>query len=142
MPTEDEWTTFAKAGENYTYSGSDDIDKVAWYFENSKGQTHPVCKKDCNGWKLFDMNGNAREWVWANKSQNSGFTPIAMGGAWDSGVIGSRNKGGFCSLTYDADSDSCVYAPEYRCATIGFRIVTSGFDSAKHIFIGKFIGAR
>ncbi len=46
------------------YSGSDNIDEVAWYDENSGGQTHPVGQKKGNGFGIHDMSGNVWEWVW------------------------------------------------------------------------------
>ena len=52
LPTEEEWEYAAKGGENYKYAGSDDLEDVAWYRNNSGGKTHPVAQLDPNGFGL------------------------------------------------------------------------------------------
>mgnify|MGYP004525129719 CR=1 FL=1 len=65
LPTEAEWEFAARGGNrshNYLYSGSDDINEVAWWQDNSGGKLHPVGTKRPNELGLYDMTGNAREW--------------------------------------------------------------------------------
>jgi formylglycine-generating enzyme required for sulfatase activity len=63
LPTEAEWEYAARAGESYTYAGSDDVDDVAWYEGNSGNKTHPVGTLEANAWGLHDMSGNVWEWT-------------------------------------------------------------------------------
>ena len=65
LPTEAQWEYAARGGnksKGYTYIGSDAIDVVAWYSDNSGGMTHPVKTKVPNELGIYDMSGNVFEW--------------------------------------------------------------------------------
>jgi formylglycine-generating enzyme required for sulfatase activity len=64
LPTEAEWEYAAKGGEEYMYPGSDNIEDIGWWEENSGYQSHEVATKDANGFGLYDMGGNIREFVY------------------------------------------------------------------------------
>jgi archaellum component FlaF (FlaF/FlaG flagellin family) len=86
LPTEKEWEYAAKGGEIYEYAGSDDIDEVAWYIENSGMTTHPVKGKKPNGYGLYDMSGNVTELTSSGRRSKR----VLRGGSWNGGAALSR----------------------------------------------------
>jgi sulfatase modifying factor 1 len=66
LPTEAEWeyaARGAKPDKGYKYSGSHDINSVAWFSGNNTSRiTHPVAEKQPNELGLYDMSGNVSEW--------------------------------------------------------------------------------
>jgi formylglycine-generating enzyme required for sulfatase activity len=67
LPTEAEWEYAAKGGQQtvpHMYSGSSNIDDVAWYIGNTGGEipARRVGTKAANELGIYDMSGNAYEW--------------------------------------------------------------------------------
>ncbi|CAH0992557.1 Formylglycine-generating enzyme [Sinobacterium norvegicum] len=66
LPTEAEWEYAANGGlksQGYQYSGSDNIDDVAWHAGNAGNKAHPIGQKMPNELGLYDMTGNVGEMV-------------------------------------------------------------------------------
>ena len=123
LPTEAEWEYSARGGEYHTYAGSDNIDEVAWYNDNSGGETHPVGQKKPNAFGLYDMSGNVLEWVWDwyggySTENNLDSVENPTGNPTGSDRIA---RGGNC---FDSDraSKRRSYAPARQWFILGFRI--------------------
>ena len=131
LPTELEWQWFARGGEvaiqdgtfNYTYSGSDNIDEVAWYEKNSGSQTHDVGTKKPNQLGLYDCSGNVLEWCYDTGS--SGYISEETSYIYDASQDNRRLKGGSwnhgansCTVV-NRNSNGTSYGYEYY----GFRLV-------------------
>jgi formylglycine-generating enzyme required for sulfatase activity len=64
VPFEAEWEYAARAGATtFHYWGDEIDDRYLWYFNNTDERPMPVGRKLPNAWGLFDMEGNAMEWV-------------------------------------------------------------------------------
>lgn len=99
--TEAEWEFAARGGvstKGFEYSGSNDINDVAWYKVNSNNSRHMVKGKKTNELGIYDMLGNVWEWCndWYSSCRcqenpsynpqgpNNGKSKILRGGAYDS----------------------------------------------------------
>ena len=102
LPTEAEWEFACRGGNNsrgYKYSGSNYIDNVAWYWDNSGKKTHPVATKLPNELGIYDMSGNVWEWCsdWYDKYSSGAQTNpkgpydgsyrMVRGGSWYFGEV-------------------------------------------------------
>ena len=74
IPSKEEWQWAAKGGKKslgYAYSGSNNIDEVAWYSGNSEGKVHEVKQLQPNELGFYDMSGNIAEFYGYNRSSSS-----------------------------------------------------------------------
>jgi formylglycine-generating enzyme required for sulfatase activity len=114
MPTEAEWEWAARGGassQGYTYSGSNDVNAVAWYYDNSSDRTKAVGTKAANELVIHDMSGNV--WEWCEDVAVSSIRRI-RGGSWSS-------YADFCTV---ANRDG-IGSPDSRHDYFGFRLARS-----------------
>jgi formylglycine-generating enzyme len=134
LPTEMEWLFAARGGViagNYIYSGSDEIEKVAWFagdlepdLNGEKAmKANPVGGKLPNELCLYDMSGNIYEWCWDGFDDlPTTFTPDPHGAY---GTIYRVIKGG----SWATDGADCAilsrdyYDTGFKDYDLGFRVV-------------------
>jgi formylglycine-generating enzyme required for sulfatase activity len=123
--TEAEWEWAARGGASFAYAGSDNLDAVGWYGGNSGHTTHPVCRKQRNGYGLCDMSGNVWEWVadWYGGYPGGAVTDPTGAPSGSYRVIrGGRWSG---DPSYARVANRGVNAPSDRFNALGFRLSRS-----------------
>jgi formylglycine-generating enzyme required for sulfatase activity len=119
LPTETEWEYAARGGrksEGYTYSGSNNIDEVAYTLSNyTVHLPHPVAQLKPNELGLYDMSGNVWEWCedWYRKTPEGKFSNnfhVIRGGGFD------------CSPRYCRSTNRFMYDQRRRRDLVGLRL--------------------
>jgi len=125
LPTEAEWEFAARGGifsREYNYSGSNNVDEVAWYRDKAGSETHNVATKDPNEIGIYDMSGNVYEYCsdWKSnynrsnqenpKGPSRGTLRVSRGG-------GRNHDAWNCRV-----SDRNGNAPDYRNNYLGLRL--------------------
>lgn len=127
MPTEAEWEWAARGGASYAYAGSNDINEVAWYVDNTNDTpgTREVKAKKANGYGLYDMSGNVFEWCWDWYAGKISVNTEPTGSEKNSTIYSRINRGG----AYDMSTSHCNISTRdrnnlaARVKIFGFRVV-------------------
>jgi formylglycine-generating enzyme required for sulfatase activity len=125
--TEAEWEFAARGGSssnNFKYSGSNNIEDVAWYVKNTSSKKIQITgQKKPNELGIYDMTGNVSEWCsdWFGKyngdnqtnptGSTNGSKRVVRGGSW----LYNINKCGIINRE--------CFAPKVQEDFIGFRLV-------------------
>lgn len=139
LPTEAEWEYSIRAGTISNYFWGNNINqakKYAWFDEKSTNicavmtDLHPVGLKLSNKWGLYDMSGNAAEWIQDMYSKNyyknsTGVDPQSKNGEMY-GKSGSCRvvRGGGIGYPYNTLRSSFRFyrVPTVQCNSVGFRL--------------------
>ncbi|MDR0940740.1 MAG: formylglycine-generating enzyme family protein [Bacteroidales bacterium] len=125
LPTEAEWEYAARGGNKsagHIYSGSDTVNNVAWFANNSGSKTHTVASKQPNELGIYDMSGNVWEYCsdwhgsYSSDAQinptgaTTGSDRVYRGGSWNNSAFDSRATNRFSKQNVRTDA-------------VGFRLV-------------------
>ncbi|MGD0089393.1 MAG: SUMF1/EgtB/PvdO family nonheme iron enzyme [Planctomycetota bacterium] len=127
LPTEAERECACRAGTTTTYNTGDskaDLDKAAWYWDNSNHTTHLVGQKLPNAWGVYDMHGNVKEWCqdWYKPYRPEPVADPQGPSEGESRVLRGGSSSGFARECRTAVRD--WYSPVLPTSSlIGFRVV-------------------
>jgi len=136
IPSEAQWEYAARGGKlskGYIYSGSNTIEEVAWFENNSEKSTSQVGKKLKNELGIYDMSGNVWEWCkdWYDEQFYNysllsnptgpiyGDYRVLRGGSWWSEAIVCRTSFRYKTL------------PHERTVKYGFRLALVNVKNTK-----------
>ena len=130
LPTEAEWEYACRAGTTTRFYYGDDpgytnLNKYAWYADNSGNVTHPVGQLLPNPWGLYDMAGNVWEWCqdWYSGSSYPGGSVTDPQGPVTGTFRVWRGGSWFYIAKYCRSARRFNNGPAYTYAGLGFRVV-------------------
>lgn len=130
LPTREEWEFAARGGNKasgFIYSGSNDIDDVGWYKNNSGNVVHSIALKSPNELGIYDMSGNYAELCNEQQERLDFVDGPFCGGSWqdtDSDCTVSSWKEGSSSVKKIPGTD-CKELNAFDARYITIRLVYS-----------------
>ena len=128
LPSETEWEYTVRGGPHWPdglrFSGSDDIDAVAWYDRKHGDWTQPVGQKAPNQLGIYDMSGNV--WEWCQDVFTRDFALVPQDGTSFVGPGEDRVLRGGCFHNWAVHCTvwkRYEIAHDYHDGCIGFRLV-------------------
>jgi formylglycine-generating enzyme required for sulfatase activity len=130
LPSETEWEYAARGGphwaDGFRFSGSNDIDAVAWYERKHGDCSRPVGQKAPNQRGIYDMSGNV--WEWCQDVFTTEIERIPPDGTAYAGPGAERVLRGGCFHNWAVHCTvwkRYQIAHDYHDGCIGFRLVLS-----------------
>ena len=125
LPTETQWEYACRAGtETARYDA--DLDTIAWYGDNSNGETHDVRQKRPNAWGLYDMLGNVDEWCHDGPRDYKQEAVVDPVGRTDAGADRVIRGGGWLNPARVMQAANRGWRrPGSRFDSLGFRCASS-----------------
>jgi sulfatase modifying factor 1 len=128
LPSETEWEYAARGGphwkDGFTHSGSNDVNEVAWYRDNSFDLVREVGLKAPNQLDIYDMSGNQWEWCQDLFERDTNLIP-ADGSPYEKSGTDRVLRGG---CFHNFSIHCTVYkryeiGPQFHDGCISFRLV-------------------
>lgn len=131
LPTDAEWEFAARGGvksRGYAFSGSNNIDEVAWHNGNSEMEFHEVGLKKPNELGIYDMTGSVWEWCsdwsWNWREDVDTSAPLVN----PTGPATGKNRVARGGGLLTEDENCCVCrpdptSPDTSSDELGFRLV-------------------
>jgi len=128
LPTEAEWEYAARGGprwrDGFSFSGSEDVEAVAWYHRRHGDHTQPVKQKSPNQLGIYDMSGYV--WEWCQDAYTSDPSQVPSDGSAYAGPGDERVLRGGCfhnGAVHCTVSKRYEIGQNYHDGCIGFRLV-------------------
>jgi formylglycine-generating enzyme required for sulfatase activity len=146
LPTEAEWERAARAGTRSAFASGGDLmevddscwggialnngellDDIAVYCGNSSGALQPPASLAPNAWGLYDIHGNANEWVqdWSQDYQGDAVDPWGLEQGTESNAKVRRGGSYYRVARLLRSADREASSPGYAVGYRGFRIARS-----------------
>ena len=143
LPTEAEWEYACRAGTTTVFSCDEPnytsitcnscatgelpiLEEHAVFCANAPAGMESVGSRDPNGWNLYDMHGNGREWCWDRYEEYYPAGPVTDPTGATSGMSRVLRGGAFdLQPVYCRSAQRALSLPDNRIDNVSFRLVRS-----------------